>query len=838
MPARADNPTGFWEDREIVGLNERLLAALGHTWHSVSPIALPDWETPWLQDLFAEAVQLMRTATARWGAWGFKDPRTARLLPFWQPVLREVGADEGYVISVRHPLSVARSLERRNGFAEAKSHLLWLGHVLPALALSRGRPRVVVDYDSLMDDPAGQVERMAQGLRLRVLDPKALDAYANDFLSRDLRHTRFSSDDVRSPLSLTLVAKAYALSLRTSRDECAEADPDGRLALTALQHEFDGIAPLLELIDGRVEELDQLRIERVGWREEAERVSWHYQAEIGRIVSERAQLLAAKDEVWRAEVERVSGHYQAEIGRIASERDQLLAAKDEAWRQEVERVSGHYQVEIGRIASERDELLEAKDQAWRQEVERVSGHYQVEIGRIATEHGQELRAIAKERDVLARVAPLVSVIVVNLDGERYLRKLLPSLLAQTYPRLEVIVVDNASTDGSIPFLASLGAGVRVVRAHKNLGFAGGNNLGLSSSQGQYIALINNDAVVDRDWLRELVMEIESDPRIAAVGSKITFLQPYLRLTLRVPVFCPAKCGPSADTRELGLYLDESSQIEGCTYRKPLFMAGFGGREKTAGGFARWTGGQAELLLPFEPGGGNRTLLLLVTSGSPNAGRAFTVELGGRTLGEGVLGEGFAEYRFALPEAEVAALGRYVINNAASFLDNSGVTGDRGIFAPDEGQYDQAEDVTALCGGSMLLRRQAFEGVGGFDPVFFMYFEDVDLSWRLRRRGFRLRYQPASVVRHAHAGTSTEGSPLFVFFTARNRLLMLLKNAPWASVRSACWGELRYTANLFLAWVRAPRSGKAAAFDALWLRTRALASALVHSPGALAQRYRA
>lgn len=451
-------------------------------------------------------------------------------------------------------------------------------------------------------------------------------------------------------------------------------------------------------------------------------------------------------------------------------------------------------------------------------------------------HRTQTERVGPERDALAHLTPLVSVVVVNYNGERHLRMLLPSLLAQTYPRLEIVVVDNASTDSSIDLLTGMGAEVRVLRAPRNLGFAGGNNLGVSAARGEYIALINNDAVADRDWLRQLVLEIESDPTIAAVGSKITFLRPYLRLILRA-VFCPVDCGLSADTRELGLYLDEASRIEGCAYHKPIFRGGFGGRERAASRLARWTAGQAELLLPFEPGEGDKTLLLMAAGGPASAGQTFTVELAGRTVGEGVLAEGFAEYRFTLPDAEVARHGRYVINNAASLLDDSGATGDRGIFALDEGQYDRAEDVSALCGASMLLRKRAFESVGGFDSVFFMYFEDVDLSWRLRRQGLRLRYQPSSVVRHTHAGTSTEGSPLFVFFTARNRLLMLLKNAPWSSVRSAFWEELRHTTNLFLTWLRASKSGggRAAAFESFWLRARVLASALVHSPGALFRR---
>jgi GT2 family glycosyltransferase len=435
-------------------------------------------------------------------------------------------------------------------------------------------------------------------------------------------------------------------------------------------------------------------------------------------------------------------------------------------------------------------------------------------------------------------APLVSVVVVNYNGERYLRTLLPSLLAQTYPRMEIVVVDNASIDSSLELLAGFGKSVRVVRSPRNLGFAGGNNLGVASSRGRHVALINSDTVVDPDWLRQLVVEIESDPAIAAVGSKITFFKPYIRLTLRVPGFRPVDHGLSADTRELGLCLDEASGIEGCAYRKPLFGSGFGMRETGSGRAARWSGDHAELLLPFEPEGGDKTLVLIAAGGRPNAGRSFAAELDGRTVGTRVLTEDFAEHRFVLSGEEVARHGRYVINNAASFLDERGLAGDRGIYSLDEGQYDRLEDVSALCGCSMLLRRSAFDQVGGFDSSFFMYFEDVDLSWRLRRRGFRLRYQPASIVRHIHAGTSTEGSPLFVFYTGRNRLLMLIKNAPRSSIALAWQEELRHTMSLLRGCVQALRSGgaRAAAFGSLRLRMRLVMSALLHSPAALAKRW--
>jgi len=434
-------------------------------------------------------------------------------------------------------------------------------------------------------------------------------------------------------------------------------------------------------------------------------------------------------------------------------------------------------------------------------------------------------------------APLVSVVVVNYNGEAYLRALLPTLFAQTHPRVEIVVVDNASTDGSLGFLSELEGRVRVIRSRRNLGFAGGNNLGVRSSDGVYVALLNSDTVVEPDWLQQLVVAIESDSRVAAVGSKITFLRPFLRFTLQcvAPAGAAGRVEPDAQCE---LRIDETTRIEGCGYHKPLFGGGFGPRRNEGGRVVRYLSGRSELSLPFD-GEGDRVLRVVAATAGACPEARLRVELGGHAVGEARLGGGFTELSFSLPGEDVSRYGRYVINNAGSFLDARGVAGDRGIFEPDEGQYDSVEDVQALCGCAMLVRRSAFEAVGGFDPAFFMYFEDVDLCWRLRRRGHRLLYQPGAVVRHVHAGTSTEGSPLFVLCTGRNRLLMLTKNAPWSAVAAMWWWELRYTAGLLKASLRASAGdpGRASAREGLRLRLRILAGALRRAPGALLARWR-
>jgi N-acetylglucosaminyl-diphospho-decaprenol L-rhamnosyltransferase len=119
-----------------------------------------------------------------------------------------------------------------------------------------------------------------------------------------------------------------------------------------------------------------------------------------------------------------------------------------------------------------------------------------------------------------------------------------------------------------------------------------------------------------------------------------------------------------------------------------------------------------------------------------------------------------------------------IQNAGSQLLSDGSGADRGAGEVDRGQYDSGEEVFGFCGAAALLRREALEDVGLFDEHFFMYYEDTDLSWRLRLRGWLVVYEPAAVAEHDHAATSREWSQFFTFHVDRNRVLMLLKNARW------------------------------------------------------------
>jgi GT2 family glycosyltransferase len=128
-------------------------------------------------------------------------------------------------------------------------------------------------------------------------------------------------------------------------------------------------------------------------------------------------------------------------------------------------------------------------------------------------------------DVLTvqKKSPFVSVIVLNFNGENYLEQCLSSLLETKYPHFEVIFVDNASTDSSLKIIEKTfgyDERLRIFRSTKNLGFSGGNNFGFSYANGDFIAFLNNDTIVDPEWLAVLVSAMEEDKTIGLAGSTI------------------------------------------------------------------------------------------------------------------------------------------------------------------------------------------------------------------------------------------------------------------------------------------------------------------------------
>lgn len=244
--------------------------------------------------------------------------------------------------------------------------------------------------------------------------------------------------------------------------------------------------------------------------------------------------------------------------------------------------------------------------------------------------------------------PLVSIVILNYNGERYLERCLNSVFSAEYPNFEVIIVDNASTDNSPALFMRLPKReppLVVIRNPRNLGFAEGNNIGIAVTGGKYVVLLNNDTEVTPDWLNGLVSELERDSSIGAAQSKLLQM-----------------------------------------------------RDKAC------------------------------------------------------------------------------IDSLGDFIDYFGVTFQRGYGEIDAGQYDDACEIFSARGAAMIVRKSVIKQIGVLDPLFFIRCEDIDFSWRIRLRGYRIILVPSSVVYHAGGyATSEIQSSEVLFHSAKNQFMMLFKN---------------------------------------------------------------
>lgn len=253
----------------------------------------------------------------------------------------------------------------------------------------------------------------------------------------------------------------------------------------------------------------------------------------------------------------------------------------------------------------------------------------------------------------------VTVVVITYRGVGLLPACLDSLVAQTQPH-RLLVIDNASDDGSASLLAHRLPAEQVVRLDRNAGFAGGVAAALELVDSRFIALLNDDAVAAPTWLETLV--------------------------------APALSEDYANRRT-----------------------------------AAWTA-------------------VMVRADRPD-----TVQ----NAGAGLLANGYG-------------IDLLVGAAAATATD---------------------AEVFGFCGGAALLRADAVRAVGGFPAEFFLYYEDLDTSWRLRAAGWQIRRVAGSRVLHHHSATADQRSALFHRHNERNRLWCLIRNAP---TRSAVGGLLRFT----------------------------------------------
>jgi GT2 family glycosyltransferase len=165
--------------------------------------------------------------------------------------------------------------------------------------------------------------------------------------------------------------------------------------------------------------------------------------------------------------------------------------------------------------------------------------------------------------------PLVSVIVLNFNGKVYLDECIASLRAQSFQDFELLMVDNASSDGSAEYLKENYSGqFRLILNTANLGFAEGNNVAIREAKGKFVVFLNNDTRVEPDWLVELVKAAEAYPEAGMFASQIrSYSDPEILDTVGIIIY------PDGMSRGLGRLEPASRFAEPCEVFAPSGCAG-------------------------------------------------------------------------------------------------------------------------------------------------------------------------------------------------------------------------------------------------------------------------
>jgi GT2 family glycosyltransferase len=384
--------------------------------------------------------------------------------------------------------------------------------------------------------------------------------------------------------------------------------------------------------------------------------------------------------------------------------------------------------------------------------------------------------------------PSVTIITVNYNGKKFLSDLFTSINNLNYPDglIETIMVDNCSKDGSAELVADKFPWVRILKLKNNSGYAGGNNAGISEAKGEYIALINNDCIVDKNWLSEMVKtaRLHEMARFAAVGSRVLFFYKYL------PVKVIPECGyrvriSNISVKNKANTEDNTSDI----IRSIKFMNGCASLEKDIEGNAIFFIESVALLgIPVPDISNDTEIEFDISTVQGKEANPVKIEIVLEKIKTGLFEEiaGLeTDGNFYIRPGETKRISfvinkkqyiyaRDIINSCGIEVNSSFYARDRGFENWDSGQFGESCEIFAPSGSSLLMSKEMLGRVGIFDRSFFTYYEDVDLFWRSRLAGFKCYYCANSVARHHHCGTSIEWSYGFTYHVLRNRLIMIYK----------------------------------------------------------------
>lgn len=373
--------------------------------------------------------------------------------------------------------------------------------------------------------------------------------------------------------------------------------------------------------------------------------------------------------------------------------------------------------------------------------------------------------------------PRVRVVVVNWNSHWFTRRCLDALLAtDADASVELVVVDNASVDGSLERLQAALPQVTYIRNDRNLGFAEGCNRAMQDLDGvDHVALVNNDAVPEPGWLTPLLEAADGAGDIGAVAATLVL----------EPTFCRVRLSVDGDATIDQVLVDGVDALA----RTRFDGVDTVGRTEWPMELVHHLHGDADALVPM---GADDRDVTVVATGRGELRVSTDVDSAAVTLSD----------RPARVTVAPASERIELLNGLGTDRTAQAEYFDRHFGAP----FDPAvlpelaapgRDVTGFCGGGVLLRADMLRRVGRFDPSYFAYYEDSDLSWRASRDGWRTVTAPRSVIRHSFGGSGGAKAPGFFLLNYRNWLLTVLRNADPAqrravlsTVRERVWWAVR------------------------------------------------
>lgn len=357
-----------------------------------------------------------------------------------------------------------------------------------------------------------------------------------------------------------------------------------------------------------------------------------------------------------------------------------------------------------------------------------------------------------------------SIIILNYFGEKVISETVNSLLNQDYPKnkYEILIPDNASKDNSLKILKELSkknSNIKVIPLKNNYGFAGGNNRALKHAKGKYIILLNNDCLVDRNWLKNLIECAGQDKQIFSVSSKILIYPKYFQITFKSENSLKECRLNNTNLLRFGKeqHLDIPFNKQGCNYTIDI-------------PFEEKNDKEIQLQLEFIENNVKPIKLIekLDYKSQRNYEKDNVINLKISTQGSDFKKQSFNKIQNA---------GSLVFHDGYGRDIGATVQNQKGDYEKDIGQYDYNREVYSTCGAAVLYRRSVVDKIGFLTDDFFMYYEDTELCERAALAGYKNYYCHKAIARHLHALSSKEWSPFFIYHTEKGRLLHVYYHFP-------------------------------------------------------------